>query len=172
MLPSCGWSCRWEDFMGSRECLVGKALRGPCAPRGEYSLLLLLLSCFSHVRLCATPQTAAHQAPLSLGFSRQEHWSGLPFPSHTYYCCLVAKWSPTLQSHEHQASLSMTLPRQEYWSGLPFSSPGIFPTQGSNPHLLHWQVDSIPSHWATREAILHITSFFLRIFYFTLGEST
>ena len=29
----------------------------------------------------ATPQTAAHQAPLSLGFSRQDHWSGLPFPS-------------------------------------------------------------------------------------------
>ena len=43
--------------------------------------LLLLLSCFSHVRLCATPYTAAHQAPPSLGFSRQEHWSGLPFPS-------------------------------------------------------------------------------------------
>ena len=42
---------------------------------------LLLLSHFSHVRLCATPQTAAHQAPPSLGFSRQEHWSGLPFPS-------------------------------------------------------------------------------------------
>ena len=36
---------------------------------------------FSCVRLCATPQTAAHQASLSLGFSRQEHWSGLPFPS-------------------------------------------------------------------------------------------
>ena len=44
-------------------------------------LLLLLLSCFSHVRLCETPETAAHQAPPSLGFSRQEHWSGLPFPS-------------------------------------------------------------------------------------------
>jgi len=44
-------------------------------------LLLLLLSCFSRVQLCATPQTAAHQAPQSLGFSRQEHWSGLPFPS-------------------------------------------------------------------------------------------
>ena len=41
----------------------------------------LLVSHFSHVRLCATPQTAAHQAPPSLGFSRQEHWSGLPFPS-------------------------------------------------------------------------------------------
>ena len=35
----------------------------------------------SRVRLCATPQTAAHQAPPSLGFSKQEHWSGLPFPS-------------------------------------------------------------------------------------------
>ena len=44
----------------------------------------------SHVRLCATLWTAAHQAPLSTGFSRQEHWSGLPFSSlllvlHTYY---------------------------------------------------------------------------------------
>ena len=42
---------------------------------------LLLLSRFSRVRLCATPQTAAHQAPPSLGVSRQEHWSGLPPPS-------------------------------------------------------------------------------------------
>ena len=46
-----------------------------------WKCLLLLLSHFSHVRLCATPQTAAHQAPQSLGFSRQERWSGLPFPS-------------------------------------------------------------------------------------------
>ena len=44
-------------------------------------LLLLLLSRFSRVRLCATPEMAPHQAPPSLGFSRQEHWSGLPFPS-------------------------------------------------------------------------------------------
>jgi len=44
-------------------------------------LLPLLLSRFSCVRLCATPQMAAHQALPSLGFSRQEHWSGLPFPS-------------------------------------------------------------------------------------------
>ena len=43
--------------------------------------LLLLLSHFSCVQLCVTPETAAHQAPPSLGFSRQEHWSGLPFPS-------------------------------------------------------------------------------------------
>ena len=45
------------------------------------NMLLLLLSHFSRVRLCVTPQTAVHQAPPSLGFSRQEHWSGLPFPS-------------------------------------------------------------------------------------------
>ena len=44
-------------------------------------LLLLLLSHFSRVPFCATPQMAAHQASPSLGFSRQEHWSGLPFPS-------------------------------------------------------------------------------------------
>ena len=41
--------------------------------------LLLLLSHFSHVRLCAIPWMAAYKAPLSLEFSRQEHWSGLPF---------------------------------------------------------------------------------------------
>ena len=35
----------------------------------------------SHVRLFATPWTVAYQAPPSMGFSRQEYWSGLPFPS-------------------------------------------------------------------------------------------
>ena len=44
-------------------------------------LLLLLLSRFSRVRLLATPWTAAHQAPPSMGFSRQEYWSGVPLPS-------------------------------------------------------------------------------------------
>ena len=49
----------------------------------QYSilLLLLLLSRLSSVQLCATPEMAAHQAPASLGFSRQEHWSGLPLLS-------------------------------------------------------------------------------------------
>ena len=45
-----------------------------------FSLLLLLLNRFSRVRLCATPQMAAHQALPSLGFSRQEPRGGLPFP--------------------------------------------------------------------------------------------
>ena len=41
----------------------------------------------SHVRLLATPWTAAYQAPPSMGFSRQEYWSGVPLPSPM--CCLV-----------------------------------------------------------------------------------
>ena len=40
-----------------------------------------VLSPFSHVRLCVTLWTVACQAPLYMGFSRREHWSGLPFPS-------------------------------------------------------------------------------------------
>ena len=50
-------------------------------PAVTKTLLLLLLSHFSRVQLCATPDMAAHQVPPSLGLSRQEHWSGLPFPS-------------------------------------------------------------------------------------------
>ena len=53
----------------------------PTEPSENNLLLLLLLSHFSRVRLCATPQKAAHQAPPSLGFSRQEYWSGVPLPS-------------------------------------------------------------------------------------------
>ena len=44
-----------------------------------------ILSHFSHILLCATPWTAAHQAPLSTGFSRQEYWSGLPFLSPFFF---------------------------------------------------------------------------------------
>ena len=51
----------------------------------------------------------------------------------------AAPWNVT-----HQAPLSMGFPRQEYWNGLLFPSPGIFWTQVSNQHLLHWQADSLP----------------------------
>ena len=40
-----------------------------------------MLSYFNHVQFFVTPWTVAHQAPLSMGFSKQEYWSGLPFPS-------------------------------------------------------------------------------------------
>ena len=47
---------------------------------GIYKSWMLLLSRFSHVRFFATQWTIAHQTPLSMGFSRQEYWSGLPCP--------------------------------------------------------------------------------------------
>ena len=59
-------------------------IENPKGSTRKLLLLLLLLSRFSHVQLCATPKTAAHQDSPSLGFSRQEHWSGLPFPSPMY----------------------------------------------------------------------------------------
>ena len=66
-------------------CSITKSCPTLCNPMDYnmpgFSIFMLLLSCFSRVRLCVTPETAAHQAPLSLGFSRQGHWSGLPFPS-------------------------------------------------------------------------------------------
>ena len=86
---------------------------------------------FSRVRLCVTPQTAAHQAPPSLGFSRQEHWSRLPFPSPmhesekvkvkslSHVRLLVIPWTAA-----YQAPPSMEFSRQEYWSGAPLPSPG------------------------------------------------
>ena len=51
------------------------------------------------------------------------------------------------QTEACQASLAMGFSRQEYWIGLPCPPPVIFPTQGSNPrlvHLLHWQEGSLP----------------------------
>ena len=63
-------------------CLVGIVLDSEhLHHHGTFFCWLPLVSHFSRVWLCATPKTAAHQAPPSLGLSRQEHWSGLPFPS-------------------------------------------------------------------------------------------
>ena len=72
------WSPRWDARLTGCPSVL------PLGPT-----LLLLLSRFGRVQLCATPETAAHQAPLSLGFSRQEYWSGLPFPSPNV--CMHAK---------------------------------------------------------------------------------
>ena len=47
-------------------------------------------SCSVSVRLFVTPWTAAYQAPPSMGFSRQEYWSGLPLPS-PFWCLLIPK---------------------------------------------------------------------------------
>ena len=84
----------------------------------------------SRVRLLATPWTAAHQAPPSLGFSRQERWSGVPWPSPT---CESEKWKrshisrvwllATPWTAAPQAPPSLGFSRQGYCSGVPWPSP-------------------------------------------------
>ena len=60
-----------------------------------------MVSHFSHVWLCATLWTVAHPAPLTMGFSRQEYWSGLPFSrgssrprhrTHISYVSCICRW--------------------------------------------------------------------------------
>ena len=94
-------------------------------------MLLLLLSRFSHVQLCATPETAAQQAPPSQGFSRQEHWRGLPFPSPMHEVkseSEVAQSCPTLHdpmncslpgSSVHEIFQARVLE----WGAITFSAP-------------------------------------------------
>ena len=101
----------------------------------NYMLLLLLLSRFSRVRLCVTPQTAAHQALPSLGFSRQEYWSGFAISSSKAW-----KWKVKVKSLSqvwllatpwtaaYQAPPSMGFSKQEYWSGLSLPSPKLYAT--------------------------------------------
>ena len=47
---------------------------------GHIALYVSSACTLSHIQLFATPWTVAHQAPLSVGFCRQEYWSGLSFP--------------------------------------------------------------------------------------------
>ena len=61
----------------------------------ENSLTPYKVNSLTCVRLCATTQMAAHQAPPSLGFSRQENWSGLPF---VFQCMKVKSESEVAQS--------------------------------------------------------------------------
>ena len=69
-------------FLGSKITVDGdfshEIKRHLLLGRKAMTNLLLLLSRFSRVRLLATPRTAAYQAPPSMGFSRQEYWSGVP----------------------------------------------------------------------------------------------
>ena len=91
--------------------------------RGDLRKWLLLLSHFSCVRLCATPQTAAHQAPPSLGFSTQEHWNGLSFPSPMHES-EKWKWSHSVMSdpqQPHGLQLSRLLPPWDF----PGKSTGV-----------------------------------------------
>ena len=97
-------------------------------------MLLLLLSRFSHVWLYATPEMAAHQAPPSLGFSRQEHWSGFPFPS-------------PMHESESEVAQSCLTPSNPMDCSLPGSSiHGIFQAR-----VLEWRAIAFPQTTNIRE---------------------
>ena len=92
----------------------------------------------SRVWLFATPWTEAYQGPLSMGFSRQECWSGVPLLSllilHSVQFSSVQLLSRvwlwvTPWTVAHRAPPSMGFSRQEYWSGVPLPSPkeGLVP---------------------------------------------
>ena len=110
------------------------------------------------VKLLGTPWTVACQAPLSMGFSRQEYWSGLLFPSpgnlsnpgiklgsfmYLALACmyvLFAKSTCTLcdlMDYSQPSSSVMGFSRQKYWIGLPSPVPGDFPHLGIEPALPH-----------------------------------
>ena len=81
----------------------------------------------SRVRPSATPWTAAYQALPSMGFSRQEYWSGVPLPSSTVQLFVTPVDCCPPGSSVHGFS------RQESWSGLPSPSPGDLPNPGVKP---------------------------------------
>ena len=99
----------------------------------------------------------AEQAPLSLGFSRQEHWSGLPFPSPIHES-EKWKWSRAVVSDSqrpngtaaHQAPPSMGFSRQEYWSLLYWLHQGFWfwITANCGKFLKKWGYQTtLPTSW-------------------------
>ena len=120
----------------------------------------------SRVWLLATPWTAVPQAPPSMGFSRQEYWSGVPLPSLQclldilkYFVFLLSLsvmcdslWLPWAVALE--APLLMELPKQEYWNGLPFPPPGGASQPRNRTYICCFSCfgRQIIYHWATWEA--------------------
>ena len=105
----------------------------------------------SHVWLLPAPWTRVHQALLSMEFSRQEYWDGLPFLSPGDRPKVKVKLLSHVQlfatpwTAAHQTPLSMGFSRQEYWSGMPLPSPGDRPKPRIRPKSLvspHWQAHS------------------------------
>ena len=81
---SCSAACGIFPDQGSNSCHQHRQANSqPLDYQGSpiTSALFCVCACVSHVQLFPTPQTLAQQAPMSMEFSRQEYWSGLPFPS-------------------------------------------------------------------------------------------
>jgi len=100
----------------------------------------------SRVRLLATPWTAACQAPPSMGFSRQEYWSGVPLPSPVLYCrsLLVICF---IYSERHSVMFNCLQPHKPY---SPWNSPG----QNTGVGSLSLLQGILPTH-ISKSALLH-----------------
>ena len=126
----------------------------PLSSQRAQQLCLCVLSHFSHVQLFATPWTVARQAPLCMGFPKEEYWSGLlcPLPEDLPEAPTTVQWqswdsnpggcvyvlsctcfSANPWTVDHQAPLFMGFSSQEYWSGLPCPPPGDLPNPGKEP---------------------------------------
>ena len=81
-LVTSGWS--WAQLNAPKMWIIVPVSVGCCYLVSKVKVKVKSLSC---VRLFATPWTVAYQAPPSMGFPRQEYWSGLPLPSPVFTCC-------------------------------------------------------------------------------------
>ena len=87
----------------------------------HFLLQCVKVKLLSRFRLFTTPWTAAYQSPPSMGFSRQEYWSGLLLLLLSHFSHIRLCVTPYTAAH--QAPQSLGFSRQEHWSGLPFPSP-------------------------------------------------
>ena len=159
------WLMRWSWL------LMGGLCSSPCGPpMGQLECPLAMVASFSRAsspQSLLWPSLSSFWCVLSLiqcevqSLSRVQVFASQRFnvkgdykrvwkPEIEHAHCVCVQLWPTLcgsVDYTRQAPLSMKFSRQEYWSGLPFLSPGVFPTQGSKPHLLcllYWQADSLP----------------------------
>ena len=109
----------------------------------DYSESEVKVKSLSHVWLFVTPWIVAYQAPPSMGFSRQECWSGLPFPSPLW----------TIQS--------MEFPKPEYWSELPHPPLGDLPHPRIKPRSPALQTNSLPAEPQGKPRILEWVAYLL-----------
>ena len=129
-------------------CLVLEENEDTKATLFSWLLLLLLLSHFSRVWLCVTPETAAHQAPVpGILQARTLEWVAISFSNAWKWKVKVKSLSRlrllvTPRTAAYQAPLSMGFSRQEYWSGLPLPSP-----------LFSWRIYQIWSQCCPGESI-------------------
>ena len=118
-LGTFSFSCCVGSLYSSQQIILSWSMSAAAAAK-------LLQSCPT---LC-DPIDSSPPDSLSLGFSRQEHWSGLPFPSPMHEsekwkwsCSVVFDSSRFPWTAAYQAPPPMGFSRQEYWSGVPLPSP-------------------------------------------------